>query len=170
MIKNQIPMAAPYFVELLDRHEQVKTRYRFEKLPINIGRAYANDLILDDANVANYHAIVESAGNGELRLRELGSQQGLVHLGKRISELAVDGHSAVKLGNTQIRIRSASYVEAKQPAKKASLMFDGILPGISGLVMIIISSLVSVWLATADKFSMVSFLFALSMALGVVML
>jgi len=49
----------PYFVELLTRDKHLKTRHRFEQLPIRIGRSYDNDLILDDPYIAPNHAILK---------------------------------------------------------------------------------------------------------------
>jgi hypothetical protein len=169
MINVQLQEEAPYFIELLGRHDEVKMRHRFDQLPITIGRGYANDLILDDTGVANYHAIVDESGSGALSIRELGSRQGLVHKGKRVSAIVVDGDSIVKLGSTQVRIRSASYVE-DHLSNKAKLMFDGILSAVAGLMMLIFSSLLSIWLASTDKFSVVSYLFALAIVLGLVLL
>jgi hypothetical protein len=169
-MKDQMQIIAPYFIELLGRHDEVKARYRFEQLPITIGRGYANDLILDDENVANYHAIIDSTESGVLSMRELGSQQGLVYKGKCVSELTVDGNYAVKLGNAHVRIRNAGYVADDKLINKASLKFDGILPAIAGLLMLTFSSLLSVWLVSTNNFSMVSYLFALAMVLALVIL
>ncbi len=170
MMKDQMQVIAPYFVELLGRHDEVKTRYRFEQLPISIGSGYANDLILDDTSVANYHASIDINEAGNLRMRELGSQQGLVYQGKRVSALTVDANHVVKLGGTHLRIRSAGYIADNPTINNTGLAFDGIVPAIIGLLMLAISSLLSIWLASTDKFSMASYLFALAAVFALVML
>lgn len=161
---------APYFIEILGRHGEVKTRHRFEQLPVSIGRGYANDLILDDTNAANYHAIVEATDAGVLRIRESASQQGLLYQGKRIATLEVDGQRVVKLGHTQIRVRSAAFNGQEEVAKNKLFQQDGLLPALAGLLMLALSSLLSVWLESTDKFSLVNYLLVLALVFGLAML
>ena len=113
---------APFFIELLARNGDVKTRYRFDQLPIRIGRGYNNDLILDDPYIAANHAIVEmtEAGElnaGELSIRDLGSQNGMICKDKRESHITIDD-SIIRLGHTSIRIRSANFNVENEIADK----------------------------------------------------
>lgn len=172
MIQQQalLEAKAPYSIEILGRHGEIKARHRFEQLPVTVGRGYANDLILDDTNAASYHAIVEATETGGLRIRESGSQQGLVYQGKRIAKLELDGHRVVKLGHTQIRVRSATFNALENAAKNKILHRDGILPALAGLLMLAISSLLSVWLESTDKFSMVNYLLVLALIFGLALL
>ena len=51
-------MEGVIFAEVLDRRGQVRQRVRVERFPLTIGRAYSNDLILDDRYGCPQHARV----------------------------------------------------------------------------------------------------------------
>lgn len=72
-------MKPPFYIEILAENGEVQRRERIAALPIRIGRGYDNDFILDDAHTAAQHAIVEDDGAGGLLLRDLGSQNGVIH-------------------------------------------------------------------------------------------
>ena len=102
-------MKSNYFIEILSRNGEVQHRHQVADLPIQIGRAYDNDFILDDVHAAAHHAVVEATEDGKLSLRDLGSKNGLVHLGKRQIQVPIDGHSIVRLGQTSLRIRTTDF-------------------------------------------------------------
>lgn len=43
------------WIEVLGRHGDVALRQRFTSTPITIGRAYDNDVVVDDLHVAAHH-------------------------------------------------------------------------------------------------------------------
>lgn len=163
------PTKAPYFIELLTRDGHLKSRHRFEKLPINIGRGYGNDLILDDPYVAANHAVIELAESGEIHIRDLGSQNGLVSDSKQQSEIMLD-NNIIRLGHTNIRVRDAEFNVVKELADTVSHRWEGWPPAIAGLVMIAISALVTVWLNEFEKFSIISYISAISLIFGMVLM
>ena len=167
-MSNQI-LKPPYFIELLTRDQHLKARHRFENLPISIGRSYDNDLILDDPYIAPNHAIIEMTESGELHIRDLGSENGIVSKGKRQPTISLDG-STVRLGHTNMRVRHAGFQIEKTLTDKASHGWEGWPPAIAGLLMITLSALVSVWLGAAEKFSLISAIAAISMVLTMVLM
>ncbi len=104
------------FVEVLDRRGEVLRRERLTALPFRIGRSCENDLILDDPHVCPAHAVLERSDDGELRLRDLGSRNGVLSLPdrQRLPELQVTSGRTVELGRTPVRFRDAS--QAVPPA------------------------------------------------------
>ncbi|HZP94550.1 MAG TPA: FHA domain-containing protein [Burkholderiales bacterium] len=99
------------FLELLDRAGEVRSRVRVSGLPFTIGRAYDNDLILDDPFVAPHHLRIERRDDGALELVDLGSRNGLylVEPLQRVTRLALGADQRVRVGHTQLRLREANF-------------------------------------------------------------
>lgn len=162
-------MNTPYFIEVLARNGEVKSRHRFDQLPIRIGRGYDNDLILDDPYIAAEHASVEMTESGSLNLRDLSTQNGIVLNGQRESIVALDDN-IVRLGHTNLRIRNAAFKVEKELADKTSYGWEGWPPALAGIIIIAISSLISVWLANTEKFSAISYLLATALIFTIVII
>jgi pSer/pThr/pTyr-binding forkhead associated (FHA) protein len=63
-----------------------------------VGRAVDNDIVLDDASISRYHAIIE-AHNGSYIVRDLGSHNGTWLSGARVTEAGLERGVAIRLGN-----------------------------------------------------------------------
>ncbi len=72
---------AAIWIEVLSRHGDVGSRQRFTSTPITIGRAYDNDVVLDDPHVAAHHLRIVRSDAGVLTAEDLGSRNGL-YLGR----------------------------------------------------------------------------------------
>ena len=117
-------MGAVIFVEVLDRRGRVHERVAAATLPFRIGRGYDCDLILDDPHVDALHAVIERSTEGELQLRDAGARNGIVAEGRREPEriLTIGDEMHVRLGRTQLRLRTPSYeVAAPVPIHERSL-------------------------------------------------
>ncbi|MEX0958017.1 MAG: FHA domain-containing protein [Burkholderiales bacterium] len=99
------------FVEVLDRGGEVRSRQRIGANTVRIGRAYDNDLILDDPFVAAHHVIVERDAEGNLFATDLGSRNGLYLLGpaRRVDKAPIGQDTRLRIGHTQLRFRDSSY-------------------------------------------------------------
>lgn len=101
-------------VEVLDAHGRVVQR---ERLPVSaqrnrftIGRSPVADVMLDDAHVAALHVAIDVDADGELRVTDLGTLNGLVIDGTRqrgAELLALPGRQ-LQLGQTPVRLRLGS--------------------------------------------------------------
>ncbi|MDN2676960.1 FHA domain-containing protein [Janthinobacterium sp. SUN176] len=159
-------MKAPYFIEILADNGEVRQRQRIATLPIRIGRGYDNDFILDDAHTAAAHAIVEDDGAGGLLLRDLGSQNGVIHRGQRQLQVAMTGNSIVRLGHTRLRVRASDHPVAPELGDTTRHDWEGLRPAIAGLAMIGASAAFSNWLSDADAFEPISYLMIIAYALA----
>jgi pSer/pThr/pTyr-binding forkhead associated (FHA) protein len=65
--------------------------------PTRIGRALDNDIVVSDASVSRHHASIECR-NGGFILRDLGSQNGTWVADQRVTEAALGGGDALRLG------------------------------------------------------------------------
>jgi hypothetical protein len=107
------------WIEILSRQRDVLARHRMADGAITIGRGYANDIVLDDPHVAPDHLRIERDADGQLVAIDLGSLNGLYlddHR-DRVDRLVLDGDAPIRVGQTLLRVREASYaVAAERPA------------------------------------------------------
>lgn len=159
-------MKPPYYLEILAENGEVQRRQRIESLPIRIGRGYGNDFILDDPHTAAEHAIVEDDGANGLLLRDLGSQNGVIHRGQRQPQVALSGNSIVRLGHTRLRVRASDHPVAPELGDTTRHDWEGLRPAVAGLAMIGASAAFSNWLSDADAFEPISYLMIIAYALA----
>lgn len=105
------PAEAAIWVEVLSRTHDVHARQRFERVPITIGRAYDNDVVIDDPHVAAHHLRIVREADGTLAAEDLGSRNGtfLDRDRKRQARIVIDGERALRVGNTHLRVRTAAH-------------------------------------------------------------
>jgi len=113
------------WVEVLSRHGDVVSRQRFTSTPIAIGRAYDNDVVVDDPHVAAHHLRIVRSDEGVLTAEDLGSRNGL-YLGRgrdKRSEVALDGDHDLSIGATMLRVRTASFAVPEEQLVIRGLRF-----------------------------------------------
>lgn len=100
------------YIEVLDRHRDVIARHAVYRWPARIGRGYQADVILDDPFVAPEHVTLEPVGGERFRLTDLDTQNGIVlpDTEERTDAAEVGPDDLVRLGHTQIRVRTREYV------------------------------------------------------------
>lgn len=98
------------WVEVLSRQHEVTLRQRIANHDVvTIGRAYDNDVVLDDAHIAAHHLRLTRDADGRWTAEDLGSINGLYLEGdrKRREQIVLDGSTTVHIGNTFLRLRTA---------------------------------------------------------------
>lgn len=149
-------MKSPVFLEVLTRDGAVQHRQRFEQLPVRIGRAYANDLILDDPHVAPFHATLEEQ-DGRWVLRSGETRNGIVVDRRAQDQVDMQGHTEVRLGHTRLRVRGVDHPVAEELADTVSHGWEGALPAVSGLALASLVLLADEWLggdSASDLFTL----------------
>ena len=108
--------ARPFWIEILSRHGEVIQRHRIDADEVRIGRAYDNDIILDDPHVAARHARIVRDTTGELIAEDLGSANGLFEDAStdNVRRIVVSGERPLRIGMTRIRVRDAQYAVAEE--------------------------------------------------------
>lgn len=103
--------AEAIFVEILDRHDDVASRHRVERLPARIGRAYSNDIIVDDPFLAPHHAEIRREPSGALVVIDLGTRNGLhpARSRSRVERIEAQPEAQWRAGRTNFRLRPASF-------------------------------------------------------------
>lgn len=104
-------MAPIGFVEILDGKGAVIERIPVDALPIKVGRAYANDVILNDPYVCPLHLAIGPDEQGRLIARDLNSVNGLrTESGEEpVSTLEIHSGSQFRVGHTQLRYCSVDH-------------------------------------------------------------
>jgi len=111
-------MAAVMWIEVLARDGEVQTRERIESSEARIGRAFDNDVVVNDPHVAAHHLRVFRGEDGELVAEDLGSVNGLYteHGARRVPRLSLKGEPGIRIGRTILRIHDAAHaVPAERP-------------------------------------------------------
>lgn len=101
----------PLWIEILNPNGTVRMRTKVEQLPITMGRAYTNDIIIDDEYVSDIHLRVH-LDSGCFTLEDLGSMNGFSIQRKRFppnQHTIINEHHSFSIGKTCIRIRSMAY-------------------------------------------------------------
>jgi len=107
-------------VEVLGRGGRVAERVRLQALPATIGRAYGNDVVLDDPYADATHARLGFDAQGRVVVEDLGSVNGLVagEQGPRAGRLVLAPGAVFRVGHTLLRVASGDAAPA--PAVKDS--------------------------------------------------
>lgn len=161
-------MSLPIFVEILTPDGDVKNRYIFTKLPIRIGRAYDNDIILDDPHTASHHAQIEYNQLDELIISDSGSLSGITQNHKREAFFVIDGDHHYRLGRTLLRIRTADYPVAPELTDTTNHRWEGWRPALTGALLLVLISLLTTWLSDIQESNISKYLLELIGVVGFV--
>lgn len=104
---TQVPETV--WLEVLGRHREVVARERLAAATVRVGRAFDNDVVLDDPYVAAHHLRLVRDAEGHWSAEDLGSRNGVYVDGSstRHERVALDGASALRIGHTVLRLRSS---------------------------------------------------------------
>lgn len=104
------PLPETVWIEVLGRHREVALRQRIAGSSITLGRAYDNDIVLDDPHVAAHHLRIARGDDGRWSAEDLGSRNGLYIDGatKRRERVALDDAAILRVGHTRLRLRSST--------------------------------------------------------------
>ena len=101
-------MARVVLLEILDQRGGVRSRTRLSSFPASIGRAYDNDVIVDDPHVDPHHFRLTELEDGTLAADDLGSVNGLFR-GKskqRVPRIPLSSGIELRIGRTMLRFRA----------------------------------------------------------------
>ena len=111
-------MAAVMWIEVLSRDGAVIARERIQSAEARIGRAFDNDVVVDDPHVAPHHLRVFRGEDGELVAEDLGTVNGLYpeHGANRVPRLSLRGEPGIRIGRTTLRVHDAAHPVAPERA------------------------------------------------------
>jgi hypothetical protein len=161
-------MGAVIWIEVLSRHRSVLSRHRCEGQSIAIGRAYSNDVVLDDPHVAPAHVRIERGEDGHMTVLDLGSANGLfaAHGGGRVNRLALDDDTVFRIGHSLLRVRTAEHaVASERPFGRRDRVW---LPIAALAILVPACEAVSQWLTDYSEPRTVTYLIPLLLLLAVI--
>ena len=104
------------WIEVLSRDGSVAARERIEAPEARIGRAFDNDVVVDDPHVAPHHVRIFRGEDGELVAEDLGSLNGLYaeHGARRVERLPLRAAPGLRIGRTVVRVHDAAHAVAPE--------------------------------------------------------
>jgi hypothetical protein len=109
-------MAAVMWIEVLSRDGAVAMRERIDADEARVGRAFDNDVVVDDPHVAAHHLRVFRAEDGGLVAEDLGTVNGLFpeHGAERAQRLRLAEGPGLRIGRTILRVHDAAHPVAPE--------------------------------------------------------
>jgi hypothetical protein len=91
-------------------------RERIEAPEAHIGRAFDNDVVIDDVHVAPHHLRIYRGEDGELVAEDLGTLNGLFpeHGAKPVSTLSLAKEPGIRIGRTTLRVHDSAHPVAAE--------------------------------------------------------
>jgi pSer/pThr/pTyr-binding forkhead associated (FHA) protein len=104
-------MGTMMWIEVVTRHGDVGQRQRIEGDEARIGRAFDNDVVVDDPHVAPHHLRIYRGEDGELAAEDLGTLNGLYpeHGAKRETRLPLAKNPGLRIGRTILRVYDSAH-------------------------------------------------------------
>jgi len=149
------------------------TWHRIETLPLTLGRALSNDIIVDDPYADAHHARIRLDESGEIAIEDTGSVNGLRSNGSRANGKIIVGPGVeVRMGRTILRFRDVNEVvpPALVESPPASLYSPRLETtfGRSVVIGLMLAAVALVtWLGNTERSSASSVLAAVLAAAGV---
>lgn len=128
-------------IEVLGRDGSVTRTFDVHVWPVSIGRALANDIVLEDPYVAPHHAQLNGGDeDGQVRLSVQDTHNGVAHAGRRIDKgrpwpVPAAG-ATLQLGATRLRLRLPGEVLAPEKALPVLARSQRLLPLGAGVCLL----------------------------------
>jgi hypothetical protein len=154
------------WIEVLSRPRDVAVRQRVMTDTFTIGRAYDNDLVLDDPHVAAHHLRIARDEAGAWTVEDLGSRNGLYVDGDRARKscIVLDGGTTLRVGQTGLRLRtSAQPVPDEVPLASAAPRWPIALICLAAVLAL---ALLEIWLNETGEPKLVDYLMPLLVLAG----
>jgi len=99
------------WIEVLSRQGDVASRHRIAGDEARVGRAFDNDVVVDDPHVAPHHLRIARGEDGELAAEDLGTLNGLFseHGARRMTRLPLAKEPGMRIGRTILRVHDAAH-------------------------------------------------------------
>jgi hypothetical protein len=104
------------WIEVVSRHGDVGARQRIEGEEARIGRAFDNDVVVDDPHVAPHHLRIFRGEDGELVAEDLATLNGLYpeHGSQRVQRLSLAKEPGFRIGRTTLRVHDSHHPVAAE--------------------------------------------------------
>ena len=136
-------MGTLMWVEVLSHHGDVATRIPIASDEARIGRAFDNDVVVDDPHIAPHHVRIYRGDDGELVAEDVGTLNGLYaeHGGQRVKTLPLAKDPGLRIGRTTLRVRDARRPVAPEKLltpPRAHARWAGLLGAVLMLILLVL--------------------------------
>ena len=141
------------FIEILGRDGEVAARHPVHRWPATAGRGYSADVIIDDPFVAPLHVRIEPAAYGRFRVADLQSVNGIALLPseQRVAAAEAGPDDVVRLGRTQLRIRTPSYAVRPEATLRAASFYRRPFAFVAMAAALLAITVWNAWLMTTTQ-------------------
>lgn len=148
-------MAALGYLEILDGKGGVGARIAVESFPVAVGRAYGNQVIVDDPFVCPLHLKITQDDQGRLLASDLDSVNGTYAAASkdRVAQLELQSGSQFRIGHTTLRYVSVDHPLAPtlvDRAVKISPLASPYAAVLAGVVLVLLLCL-DAYLSSVDR-------------------
>lgn len=145
-------------VELLDRTGSVVSRHICNELPVRLGRAYDNNVVVDDPFVAPTHVRIERRPDGALVARDTDTRNGIHaatsgrwslwrRVGERSTEIVLTPDTLVRAGHSTFRVRPIDHTVAPERLDTTAHAWEGLRPALLAFAILSLLALFNAWSA-----------------------
>ena len=141
------------WIEVVSRDGHVYARERIAGDEARVGRAFDNDVVVDDPHVAPHHLRIYRGEDGELVAEDLGTMNGLYaeHRDERVGSMSLARAPGLRIGRTVLRIHDSAHpVAAELPLAPPRAHVSWAL-GIAAFLLVF--TLLIGWLETTAELS-----------------
>ncbi len=140
------------FVELLDKHDSVLQRIRYEQLPITIGNTYRCDHIVDgNEGVAPQRVTLSRDAAGSLIVSAAdGANAKFWAPGGTTREWIVDPDRAFVVAGERIRVRTRDYVPSRRTSANGAIAWLGGWLALVAVALALGATALQGWIADID--------------------
>ena len=146
------------WIEVSPHLRDAVTRERITTDTLTIGRAYDNDLVLDDPHVAAHHLRLVRGEDGDWVAEDLGSINGLHVAGDstRRKRVVLDAATSLCIGTTHLRVRTSRHAVA---AERLLLRYRPQWPAaLTCFALVFALSLLELWLGETTEPKLIRYL------------
>lgn len=144
---EEVIRAPACWLEIVPRQGGSALRQRIDADRVAIGRAWDNDIVLDDPHVAAHHLRLLRDIDGRWNAEDLGSRNGLHVEGQRQRQARVelDGETTLRIGQTLLRLhRAGDPVAPELPLERSSSPWPLAL---GACLLVLLLEVLGVWLS-----------------------
>ena len=152
-IVPQLAVDDVIFLELLDKHDSLVARYRFDRLPVSVGSAYDSDHIVDaepSKDRRGVAALIERSSDGSLKVTVPDGALKFWAPGGITRSWRVNPDQSFLLGGQRFRVRTRGYAPAPNAASRTVLSTLGRWAFAWTVPLAIICGAAITWLADID--------------------
>ncbi len=145
-------------IEVYDRQGNLIERFNVSRFPVTLGRAWDNDLIIDDPYVCPHHCTITRTDSGALVANDLTSVNGIFagEATERTHQHTLEPQQTLRLGHTLLRIRLPGEAVAPALCERTSLRRGVDWPAVPlsmNISIVVLAALVMVISGYLDSFT-----------------